>query len=73
MRDYPQEGGFGYLSYRDGRDPAYDRMVDNGFRDWRLQVDGLVTRPMSLSLSDLGRFRHALRLPCTPATQDGAQ
>ena len=28
-------------------------MLDGGFADWRLQVDGLVENPLSLSLSDL--------------------
>jgi DMSO/TMAO reductase YedYZ molybdopterin-dependent catalytic subunit len=27
-----------------------------GFADWRLSVDGLVTRPSSFSLADLKRF-----------------
>ena len=32
---------------------AYLRLLDTDFRDWRLQVDGLVARPRSFSLSDL--------------------
>ena len=28
-------------------------LATNGFSDWRLQIDGMVTRPASLSLSDL--------------------
>jgi DMSO/TMAO reductase YedYZ molybdopterin-dependent catalytic subunit len=40
------------------RDPAslppdYVALADRGFADWRLRVDGLVARPMSLSLDDL--------------------
>ncbi len=31
----------------------YQRMVDNGFRDWRLKVHGLVQRPLALSLAEL--------------------
>lgn len=31
----------------------YQRMVDNGFRDWRLRVHGLVRQPLALSLADL--------------------
>jgi DMSO/TMAO reductase YedYZ molybdopterin-dependent catalytic subunit len=31
----------------------YRAMVANGFRDWRLGVDGLVQRPLSLSLAQL--------------------
>ena len=32
---------------------TYQRLLDGEFRDWRLQVDGLVARPRSFSLSDL--------------------
>ncbi len=32
---------------------AFKRLQSGGFRDWRLAVDGMVARPMSLSLSDL--------------------
>jgi len=32
---------------------AYKRMVANGFADWRLTIDGMVTRPLTLSLADL--------------------
>jgi len=41
------------------RDPgtaAYNALRAGRFADWRLQVDGLVARPLSLSLSDLGQF-----------------
>ena len=31
----------------------YQTMLANGFRDFRLRVDGLVERPLSLSLADL--------------------
>lgn len=37
-------------------DPAYQAMAERGFSDWRLQIDGLVTRPASLSLADLKRL-----------------
>lgn len=33
--------------------PAYQALVENGFADWRLRIDGLVARPLSLSLADL--------------------
>ena len=33
--------------------PAYREQLANGFRDWRLEVGGLVENPFSLSLSDL--------------------
>jgi len=32
---------------------AFKRLQAGGFADWRLSVDGMVARPMSLSLSDL--------------------
>ena len=32
---------------------TYQRLLDTEFRDWRLQVDGLVARPRSFSLPDL--------------------
>ncbi|QDX27772.1 molybdopterin-dependent oxidoreductase [Sphingomonas suaedae] len=32
---------------------AYRALAENRFVDWRLRVDGLVTRPLSLSLADL--------------------
>lgn len=34
-------------------DEAYQRLAEGGFADWRLQVDGLVERPLALSLADL--------------------
>jgi DMSO/TMAO reductase YedYZ molybdopterin-dependent catalytic subunit len=49
--NHPSTGGFG-SSYIDP-DPAYDRMVAGRFRDWRLQVDGLVQRPANFSLADI--------------------
>jgi DMSO/TMAO reductase YedYZ molybdopterin-dependent catalytic subunit len=33
--------------------PAYQAHIANGFRDWQLKVDGLVARPMSLSLAQI--------------------
>ena len=35
---------------------AYNQASDEGFVDWRLVVDGLVARPMSLSLAELRRL-----------------
>ena len=32
---------------------AYKRLVETGFRDWRLKVHGLVQRPLALSLTQL--------------------
>jgi DMSO/TMAO reductase YedYZ molybdopterin-dependent catalytic subunit len=34
-------------------DPEYQHLAEGGFADWRLKVDGLVQRPLSLSLVDL--------------------
>ena len=34
-------------------DPEYQRLLADGFRDWRLEVGGLVARPQRLSLDDL--------------------
>ncbi len=31
----------------------YDAMAKNGFSDWRLKIDGLVDRPLSISLAQL--------------------
>jgi len=35
---------------------AYQRLLAGGFKDWRLAVDGLVTRPYSFSIEDLKRY-----------------
>ena len=34
----------------------YARLLEGGFADWRLQIDGLVWHPLSLSLGDLKQF-----------------
>jgi DMSO/TMAO reductase YedYZ molybdopterin-dependent catalytic subunit len=36
--------------------PDYAAHAASRFADWRLVIDGLVTRPLSLSLADLGRM-----------------
>jgi DMSO/TMAO reductase YedYZ molybdopterin-dependent catalytic subunit len=38
---------------RNPDDPAYREMAAQGFADWRLEVGGLVERPMSLTLAEL--------------------
>lgn len=38
---------------RSGSGPEYERHVAEGFANWRLQVGGMVARPLSLSLSQL--------------------
>jgi DMSO/TMAO reductase YedYZ molybdopterin-dependent catalytic subunit len=35
---------------------AYQRLLAGGFADWKLTIDGLVSRPTSFSLADLKRF-----------------
>ena len=37
-------------------DEEYQRQLQDGFRDWRLPVSGLVGRPVSLSLDDIKRL-----------------
>jgi DMSO/TMAO reductase YedYZ molybdopterin-dependent catalytic subunit len=34
-------------------DPAYQKLAENGFADWRLEVGGLVENPKAYSLADL--------------------
>lgn len=35
------------------RSPAYQALAEHGFRDWQLQVGGLVERPIAFSLQEL--------------------
>jgi DMSO/TMAO reductase YedYZ molybdopterin-dependent catalytic subunit len=35
---------------------AYAQMVETGFANWRLKIDGLVERPMAFSLADLKKL-----------------
>jgi DMSO/TMAO reductase YedYZ molybdopterin-dependent catalytic subunit len=37
-------------------DPSYQTQVKDGFSDWRLKIDGLVTQPAQLSLDELRRL-----------------
>jgi DMSO/TMAO reductase YedYZ molybdopterin-dependent catalytic subunit len=37
-------------------DETYQRLLANGFKNWRLQVEGLVARPTSFSLEELQRL-----------------
>ena len=41
---------------RDPGTPEYAALRDDRFADWRLTVGGLVARPLSLSLTDLGQL-----------------
>jgi DMSO/TMAO reductase YedYZ molybdopterin-dependent catalytic subunit len=43
-------------------DDAYRSMAANGFKDWRLEVEGLVARPASFSLDDLKRMPSESRI-----------
>jgi DMSO/TMAO reductase YedYZ molybdopterin-dependent catalytic subunit len=38
------------------RDEAYQSLLVDGFKDWRLTIEGLVARPTSLSLEELKRL-----------------
>ena len=38
------------------RDPAYQGLVQSGFADWRLKIDGLVERPVELTLAELRKM-----------------
>jgi len=38
------------------QDEAYRGLLANGFKDWRLQIEGLVERPTSFSLDELERL-----------------
>ncbi len=38
---------------QDPDDPTYRRLAKNGFKDWRLEVGGLVERPARFSLAEL--------------------
>ena len=52
--NHPSTGGYGAIYVEP--DPAYDRMVAEGFSTWRLQVDGLVRKPISVSLAEIRRM-----------------
>ena len=43
-------------------DPAYAAHLANRFADWRLVVDGLVARPLSLSLAQIGTMPHRTQI-----------
>ena len=46
---------------------AFKRLQSGGFTDWRLEVSGLVARPLSLSLAELRRFpvrSHITQVAC---------
>jgi DMSO/TMAO reductase YedYZ molybdopterin-dependent catalytic subunit len=43
-------------------DESYQRHLADGFRKWRLEVDGLVARPSSFSLADLKDHRSSTQI-----------
>jgi DMSO/TMAO reductase YedYZ molybdopterin-dependent catalytic subunit len=45
-------------------DPDYIRLAQGGFADWRLTVDGLVERPLSLSLEELRALPTRTQITC---------
>lgn len=51
-KHFPVNGGIG-AAYIDSYNPTYSGLLANDFRDWRLQVGGLVRRPIGLSLDQL--------------------
>lgn len=55
-REYPEADiskNFRANGSTDPNDPGYRALVQSGFKDWRLEVGGLVDNPMALSLGDL--------------------
>lgn len=38
---------------RDPENPDYQRMARNGFEDWKLEINGLVQQPATVSLTDI--------------------
>ena len=57
----------------DPQDEDYLDLADNDFADWRLKVEGLVERELTLSLADLrAPCRRAPRSPATTASRAGA-
>ena len=56
----------------DPDDPDYVALSQRGFSDWRLEVGGLVERPMKLSAADCAPCRRARRSPGTTASRAGA-
>ncbi len=54
--EYPQSAISSYFKPNgsvDPDDPAYVAQRQSGFKDWKLEVAGLVEHPMKLTLADL--------------------
>ncbi|MFL6600881.1 MAG: hypothetical protein ACJ8R9_06075 [Steroidobacteraceae bacterium] len=43
-------------TFNSARGPSYERLRAGGFTDWRLSIEGRVSRPGGYSLADLKRF-----------------
>ena len=52
---------------------AYAAHAASNFANWRLVVDGLVAKPLNLSLHDLGAFPQRAQITRTIASKGGAQ
>ena len=49
--NHPVKGGFGSAWIE--KDPVFDRMAAQGFRDWRLKIRGLIDKPSDFSIVDI--------------------
>ena len=58
---------------RDPENPDYQRMANNGFADWKLEVGGVVQQPMTFSLVELRDLPSRRRSHATIAWRDGAR
>ena len=54
-------------------EPEYQALAANGFADYRLAVDGLVERPLSLSLADLRALPARTQITGTHGEQRAGQ
>ena len=53
------------------QDETYRGLLADGFKDWRLQIEGLVERPISFSLDELKSLPRKAIYCCTPARKVG--
>ena len=57
-REFPR-GQISNPPYANGRPPkddAFKRLQEGGFKDWKLEIDGMVARPGALSLAELKSY-----------------
>ncbi len=52
-QDYSHASAYARINGRPPRNETYRKLAASGFADWRLEVNGLVKRNLSLSLNDL--------------------